>query len=235
MLGQRVGTQQQVLHVLEVAAGFRQTVNRGGRAQFRHGGFRAELLKSRCERITTVTAIATITTTGDAAAHQGFGETLGRINSAVLRILRANLFGEAVAFREQVVDVHVGTAGFVQTVDGRLRTQFLFAGFRAELGEQLVSTRHLAATATGQAALAGCFCKAVGRIDFTIGGLFRAQRISQRVGATNHVTDILEVTGRFLQTGRRESGGTIKGAVGIINEVLIKHFPLERQGGIKCL
>ena len=47
LLGQRVGAQQQVLYVLEVATGFRQAVYRGGRADFVFSGFRAELFQHR--------------------------------------------------------------------------------------------------------------------------------------------------------------------------------------------
>ena len=59
--------------------------------------------------------------------------------------------------------------------------------------------------------------------------------LGQRVGATDHIADVLEVAGRFLQTGRREGGGAIKGSIGIVDEILIQHFTIESQRGIEYL
>ena len=237
LFGQRVGTQQQVLNVLEVAARFCQTVNWCGRTQVCHRGFRAELFKGRSERIAaTVAAVSAITAAGDIAqAEQCFGETLGRVDTAIRIIHGTDLLGQRIAGGEHVIDFDVGTAGFVQTVDGRLRSQFLFAGFRAQLGEQLVSTRHFATAATGQPALAGRFCETAGRIEVIASSFFRAQLIGKRVGAADHVSDVLEITGRFLQTGCREGGRTVKGGVGIVKEILIQHFAVEGQRGIEHL
>ncbi len=236
MFCQRVGTQQQVLYVLEVTASFRQAVDRGGWAKVRHGGFRAELLKGRRERIATaVAATAAITTTWNATAHQGFSKTLGRINATIRIIFRTNLLGQRIAGGEHVVDVHVGTAGFVETVDWRFRAQLLFAGFRAKLRKQLVRTGQTAITTGQVATAANGFGKAGRGINRAIRRRFRTQLLGQRVGATDHVADVLEVTGRFLQTGRREGGATVKGAVGIVDEILIQHFTIERQRGIEYL
>ena len=237
MLGQRVGAQQQVLHVLEVTASFRQAVDRCGWAEVRHGGFRAELLKGRGERIATAVAstAAAITTTWNATAHQGFSKTLGRINSAIRIIFRTNLLGQRITGGEHIVNVYVGTAGFVKAVDRRFRAHLLFAGFRAKLSKQLVRTGETAITTRQVATAANGFRKAGCRINRAIRRRFRTQLFGQRVGATDHVADVLEVTGRFLQTGRREGGATVKGAVGIVDEILIQHFTIERQGGIEYL
>ena len=53
LLSQRIGAQQQVLHVLEVTTGFRQAIYRSGRAHFVFSGFRAELLQHWRQRIIT--------------------------------------------------------------------------------------------------------------------------------------------------------------------------------------
>ena len=235
MLSQRVGAQQQVLHILEVTASFRQAVDRGGWAEVRHSGFRAELLKGRCERIAATVAATAITTTWNATAHQGFSKTLGGINSAVRIIFGTNLLGQRIAGGEHVVDVHVGTAGFVQTVDRRFRTQLLFAGFRAKLSKQLVRAWQTTITAGQVATAPNSFRKAGCGINRAIRRRFRAQLLGQRVGATDHIADVLEVAGRFLQTGRREGGGAIKGSIGIVDEILIQHFTIESQRGIEYL
>ena len=230
---QRVGTQQQVLHVLEVTTSFSQAVDRGGWAKVRHGGFRAELFKGRSEWVAT--AVAAITTTWNATAHQGFSKTLGRINSAIRIIFRTNLLGQRITRGEHIVDVYIGTAGFVETVDRGFRAQLLFAGFRAKLGKQLVRTGQ-AAIAAGQIATAtNGFRKAGSGINRAIRRRFRAQLLGQRVGATDHVTDVLEIPGRFLQTGCREGGRTVKRRVGIVKEILVQHFTVESQRGIKYL
>ena len=237
LLGQRVGAQQQVLHVLEVTASFRQAVDRCGWAEVRHGGFRAELLKGRGERIATAVAstAAAITTTWNATAHQGFSKTLGRINSAIRIIFRTNLLGQRITGGEHIVNVYVGTAGFVKAVDRRFRAHLLFAGFRAKLSKQLVRTGETAITTRQVATAANGFRKAGCRINRAIRRRFRTQLFGQRVGATDHVADVLEVTGCFLQTGRREGGGAIKGSIGIVDEILIQHFTIESERGIEYL
>mgnify|MGYP000376469269 CR=1 FL=1 len=64
MLGQRVGAQQQVLYVLEVATGFRQAIYRGSRADFVFSGFRAELFQHWRQWVIPATAGQTASTTG---------------------------------------------------------------------------------------------------------------------------------------------------------------------------
>ena len=183
--------------------------------------------------VTTITAIATAVTGEATLAHQCFSKAGRRIDSAIRRIFRTDLLRQLIGLSEHVVDRHIIAAGFVQAVDRCFFIEFTGTGFRAQLLGDLVSTRQTTTITARQATTLRGFSETVGRIHFTVCGFFRTDRVGQRVGATNHVTEFTKVTCGFLQTSRREGRTAIKRTVGVVDEILIQQLTVEGQRGIE--
>ena len=252
--GERVAATEaaeQVFETAEAAAGFRQTVDRGGRADFGFQGLRADagqrvgqLIQTgyvRRAAVATVTAAGQtgqITQTGQAghaATAHGFLETHHRVHAAGAGFQRTNGVGERVRVGDHVDNGDVDTAGFVETVQRGLRADTGTGAFRAELVQELVGTGHAAAavTATGQAGqtavgAAGHFREAGGRVKGRLGGRHRAQLLGDRVAAADQLLQAVQVGGRFLQTGDRERQRAVGQESGRIIEAFRERRRVER-------
>ncbi len=253
-LGERVAAAQaaeQVFETAEAAAGFRQTVDRGGRADFGFQGLRADagqrvgqLIQTgyvRRAAVATVTAArqtGQITQTGQAgqaATAHGFLETHHRVHAAGAGFQRTNGFGERVRVGEHVDNGDVDTAGFVETVQRGLGADTGTGAFRAELVQELIGTGHAAAAVTatgqtGQAAVgaAGHFRETGGRVKGRLGGRHRAQLLGDRVAAADQLLQAVQVGGRFLQTGDRERQRAVGQESGRIIEAFRERRRVER-------
>ena len=231
VLGQRVRAQQQVLHIFEITARFRQTVHRGCRADRCGSGIRTELFQYRRKR---VAAIATARVAGETTnTHGRFGEAIRRVHSAIRRILRTDLFCQRIGRGDHVDDGDIDTAGFIQTRGWRGRVGRNRAGFRAKLLGNRVCGAIATVTTTGQIATSSGFCEAVGRVNVTVQGFFRADRLGNRVGTAQQIACVLKIARRFLQTSRSKGAGLLEEPGQGSLRIFLQHGRIKQAGRIK--
>ena len=225
MFSQRIGAQQQVLHITEITANFRQAGSRINLIYTAGCCIRTKLTDNRIQRSPAFTW---------RNAFCRFHKTSHRINRAVRRCYRAYLLRQRIGAQQQLLHVTKITTGFHETVDWQLWAQLPCARFRTQLFDKQIRTRQTTTTvATGKPPLADCFSKAARWVNRFFCRFFRTDRLRDRVGTADQVADVLQVACSFLQTSGKKGSRLFQSASDRALRVFLQHGWIKNALKIK--